>query len=189
LAEALASFFVFDFAADADALEAGHEYEVAAGDGDIGGESGAFVADAFLDDLDEDFAAALEDFLDWGFVASIAFVEVTRGASTASGFVVVIVVVVVVVFGLILNEMSVVLVFDIADMQESVAADAEIDEGSLNAGFDVDNFTFVDVSDVVFCTAAFYVELFEDAVFDDRNPTFLGLQDIYEHFLFHDEPV
>ena len=55
---------VVDLARDADAVEAGHQHEVAAGDADVGAERRPLGADAFLDDLDEDFLAALEDVLD-----------------------------------------------------------------------------------------------------------------------------
>jgi hypothetical protein len=34
--------------------------------------------------------------------------------------------------------------------------------------------------------AALDVELFENAVFNDRNPTFFGLRNVDQHFLFHD---
>ncbi len=64
IAEPAAVFVAFDFSRDADATEGRHEHQVAAGDADVGGERGAFGADAFLDDLDEHFVAALEDFLD-----------------------------------------------------------------------------------------------------------------------------
>jgi hypothetical protein len=191
LSKAFTGFFVFDFATYADSLESGHEYEIATGYGDVCGESGAFVSDTFFDDLNKDFAAALEDFLNGRFVAGIAFVEVSGGATTTSGFVVVIIVIVVVIefLGLIFYEVPVVLEFDVADVEEAISTNAEIDEGGLDTGFDVYDFAFVDVTDVVFCAAAFYVEFFEDAIFDDGNPAFLGLEDVDEHFLFHGGPV
>ncbi len=68
---------------------AGHHDEVTAGAGDVGSEGGAFGADAFLGDLDDDFLAAAEallgmggTFMAWGFAADffhgfhVAVVEV-----------------------------------------------------------------------------------------------------------------
>ena len=52
-----------DLARDADAAQRRHQHQVAAGDADVGGERRALGADAFLDDLDEHFVAAAEDFL------------------------------------------------------------------------------------------------------------------------------
>jgi hypothetical protein len=99
------------------------------------------------------------------------------------------VIVIVVIFGVtVLNEVPVVLVFHIADVEEAIASDAEVDERGLDAGFDIDDAAFVDVTDVVFGAAAFDVKFFEDTVFDDCNPAFFRLQDINEHFLFHDVP-
>src|SRR5262245_49878286 len=78
-----------------------------------------------------------------------------------------------------------VLRLDVADVQEPVAADAEIDEGGLDAGLQVDDASFVDVADVRFLTSTFDVQLFEESIFNDRNPAFLRLRDIDEHFAFH----
>src|SRR5262245_45431066 len=47
-----------------------------------------------------------------------------------------------------LFEMPVIGRLDIADVQEAVAADAEINEGGLNARLDVDDAALVDVADV-----------------------------------------
>ena len=59
-----ALLFVVDLAGDADAVEAGHQDEVTAGDADVGGQRRALGADAFLDDLHKHFLAAPEDVLD-----------------------------------------------------------------------------------------------------------------------------
>ncbi len=69
-----------------------------------------------------------------------------------------------------------VLRLDVADVQEAVAADAEIDERRLDARLDVDDLSLVDVADVVVLAGPFDVELFEDSVFDDRDPAFLRLR-------------
>jgi len=78
-----------------------------------------------------------------------------------------------------------VLRLDIADMEEAVAADAEIDEGGLDARLQIDDASFIDVADVRFLAGAFDIELFEESIFNDRDPAFLRLRDIDEHFAFH----
>src|SRR5207253_1385952 len=54
---------------------------------------------------------------------------------------------------------------DIRDVQEAVAADAEIHERCLNARLDINDAALVNVADVAFLTGALDVQLFEDAVF------------------------
>ena len=78
-----------------------------------------------------------------------------------------------------------VLRLDVADVQEAVAAHAEIDEGRLDARLQVDDDPLVDVAHVAVLAGALDVELFQDAVFDDRDPAFLRLRDVDQHFLFH----
>ena len=78
-----------------------------------------------------------------------------------------------------------VLRLDVADVQESVAAHAEIDERRLDAGFDVDDHPFVDVAHVIVLPAAFDVQFFEHSVFDDGDAAFLRLGDVDQHFLLH----
>ncbi len=75
---------------------------------------------------------------------------------------------------------------DVGDVQEAVAADAEIHERRLDARFDVDDAALVNVADVTLLAGAFDVQFFEASVFDDRDPAFLGLQDIDQHFFFHE---
>ena len=64
LAELAALALVDDLARDADAVQARHQHQVAAGDADVGGEGRPLGADALLDDLDEHLVAAAEDLLD-----------------------------------------------------------------------------------------------------------------------------
>jgi hypothetical protein len=74
---------------------------------------------------------------------------------------------------------------DIGYVEEAVALGADVDEGGLDAGFDVLDAAEVDVSDVTLGFCAFDVEFFEDVVLNDRDPAFFRLRDIDEHFLFH----
>src|SRR5207248_4644906 len=58
-----ALLLVGDFAGDADAIEAGHEHQIPAGNADVSAQSRPLSADAFFDDLDEHFLAAAENVL------------------------------------------------------------------------------------------------------------------------------
>ena len=78
-----------------------------------------------------------------------------------------------------------VLRLDVADVQEAVAADAEIDERGLDARLEVDDLAFVDVADVILLAGPLDVQLFEQTIFNDRDPALLRLRDVDQHFLFH----
>ena len=88
-------------------------------------------------------------------------------------------------FGL---KMFVVLIFDVADVQKSIAPDTEIDECRLNTRFEIDDPAFVDVTYIVFQAISFDIEFFQHAVFDDGDSTFLGLENIDQHFFLHGTP-
>jgi hypothetical protein len=74
---------------------------------------------------------------------------------------------------------------DVGDVEEAVAADAEVDERRLDRRLDVDDLALIDVADVPFVGVAFDVEFFQHAVFEDRDARFLRLQDVDEHFFLH----
>src|SRR5690606_30570734 len=108
------------------------------------------------------FAATLEDLLDRGLVAGAALIEAPAAPSptavatpvppaspsAAAEIVVVIIIVVVTTTKAVLlaDEMLVVLVFHVANVEEPVATDAEVDEDRLDTGFDVDDPALVDVA-------------------------------------------
>src|SRR5438270_484194 len=75
-----------------------------------------------------------------------------------------------------LLQMAVVSRFHVRDVQEAIAANAEIHERRLNARLDVDNAAFVDIADVAFLAGTFDVQLFENAVLHDGDAALLGLQ-------------
>ncbi len=83
LAQAAARVFVCDLARHADAVEPGHQHEVAAGDADVGAQRRALGADAFLDDLNEHFLAALEDVLNERLGPALAEAAASARASAA----------------------------------------------------------------------------------------------------------
>src|SRR5262249_40507777 len=78
---------------------------------------------------------------------------------------------------------------DVGDVEEAVAADAEVHERRLDARLDVDDPPLVDVPDVALVAGALDVQLFEDAVLQDGDAALLGLEDVDEHFLFHAVPL
>src|SRR5262249_20924873 len=159
--------------------------EVPSGNADVGRKRGSLGADPLFDHLHQDFTAALEDFLNGGLIADAALVE--PSAAAAGAFALFLVVLVVAGGGGPAgpDPMFVILVFDVADVEDPVAADPEVDEGRLDAGLNIDDPPLVDVPHEVFETVALDVELFENRVLDDGNPAFLRLQRIDEHFLFH----
>ena len=78
-----------------------------------------------------------------------------------------------------------VLRLDVADVQEAVPAHAEIHKRRLDARLQVDDDSFVDVSDVIVLSGPFDVQFFEHSVLNDRDAAFFRLRDVDQHFLFH----
>jgi hypothetical protein len=70
-------------------------------------------------------------------------------------------------------------------VQEAIAADAEIHKNCLDARLDINDASFVNIADIAFVGSAFDVELFKNAILQNSDATFFGLQDINKHFLFH----
>jgi hypothetical protein len=181
--------FVFDLAADPYASERGHQYKVSAGNTDVGREGWAFGADPLFDDLNDDFVTAFENFLDgwfepgpaaskfptawirptgalnWVFVPT-PFLVIDPKVLAAENI------------RRIVTRLAKVLRFDVADVEKSVSPDAEIDEGSLDTRFDIDDFALIDVSNPVVLAGSFGVELFENSVFQKRDSALLGLRDV-----------
>jgi hypothetical protein len=112
--------------------------------------------------------------------AVIAFVAAVSAATTA---------VAAVVFAgqivRIVSALAEVLRLDIADVQKAVSADTEVDERGLNAWLQVDDLSRIDVADVIVLAGALDIELFKDAVFNDRDAAFFRLAHVDQHFFFH----
>src|SRR5262249_56321107 len=83
LAQPAAVVVVGDLARDADAVEPGHQDEVAPGDADVGAQGRPLGAQPFLDDLDDDLLAALEDVLDERLGPAVAGAVAARPAAAA----------------------------------------------------------------------------------------------------------
>jgi hypothetical protein len=79
----------------------------------------------------------------------------------------------------------IVLRLDVGDVEESVAAHGEVDESRLDSRLEVDDLSLINVAGVTFVAGTLDIQLLEDAVLDDGDPAFLGLQDIDQHFFFH----
>jgi hypothetical protein len=79
----------------------------------------------------------------------------------------------------------VVLRLDVGDVQEAVAPDREVDERGLDRRLEVDDLPLVDVPGIALVAGALDVQLLEDAIFDDGDPAFLGLEHVDQHFFLH----
>jgi hypothetical protein len=79
----------------------------------------------------------------------------------------------------------IVLRLDVRDVEEAISPDREVDESSLDGGFDVDDLAFIDVPGVTLVTSPFNVELLENAVFNDCDTAFLWLEHVDQHFFLH----
>jgi len=70
---------------------------------------------------------------------------------------------------------------EVGDVEESIFADAEVDEGGLDGGLHVGHAAFVDVADVRFGAGTLHVEFFELVPADDGDADFFALDDVDEH--------
>ncbi len=151
--------FVALFAFDATGDAAGtrvvrHQHQVATGEADEGGQGSALVATFFFLDLDDDFLAFAQDFLDVD-AAFRRFLEVFAG--------------------------------DFLEGQETMALGAEIDESSLEAGFDTGDTAFIDVGLFLFARTGFDVQVVEALAVYQRNTQLFGLSCVNQHS-FHVVP-
>ena len=79
----------------------------------------------------------------------------------------------------------VVLGLDVGDVEEAVAADREVDERGLDGRLEVDDLALVDVAGIALVAGPLDVKLLEDAVLDDGDAAFLGLEHVDQHFFLH----
>jgi hypothetical protein len=153
--EADTFFVVLDFAGDAALVGVREEDEVTAGESEVSGDAGSFIADGSFGDLDDDIAAwrveAWDIALgDAGFIASVlAAIDEFDAAIEAIGD-------------------------DIPVMEEGIFFEADIDEGGFEAVLEVFDAAFEDATDEAFVAGAFDGELFESAVFEDGDADFEG---------------
>ena len=83
-------------------------------------------------------------------------------------------------------SLSIILRFDITDVQKAITPDAEVDECGLDAWFEIDDAALVDIANVVILTGTFGVKLLETTILDDGNSAFFGLSDIDQNFFAGD---
>jgi hypothetical protein len=89
-------------------------------------------------------------------------------------------------FGLLGRGVAIIVLgFHVGDVQETVAADGEVDEGSLDRRLEIDDLALVDVAGVALVAGALDVQLLKDAILDDGDAAFLGLEHIDQHFFLH----
>ena len=192
-----ALFARFDFSGNADVVDRRHEDEEPAGHRDVRGEAGALGAERFLDDLDENFLAFLEEVLDPRLRAVAIVPASARGrprgpwravrrrdpaprsasasppppasTSTASG----------ISAGTgITGALVIVSAFetvelggsdDLRDVEERVALEAYVNKGGLHAGQDFRDPALVDVADDTALILALDEDLDDLVVLEDRD--------------------
>jgi hypothetical protein len=80
---------------------------------------------------------------------------------------------------------TIILGLDVRDVQEPVAAHREIHKCGLNGRLEIDHPPLVDIPRITLVARPLDIQLLENPVFDDRDPAFLGLEYIDQHFFFH----
>ena len=159
--ELFARALVADLAADAAAGGEGHQHQVAAGQRDLSGEGRALVAHLFAVGLDQQLGAHIEHVLDLGLLA----------------------------LGLGLARLAAVVARqDVAEGHEAVAVGAVVDEGRLQARLHGDHARLVDVAANLLVAGDVDVEVFENAVLDDRHTHFTFVRGVDQHLLAHGKP-
>jgi hypothetical protein len=88
-------------------------------------------------------------------------------------------------FKVVLLVPMIVLGLHVRDVQETIAADGEIDERGLDCRLEIDNLAFVDVTGVALVAGALDVQFLKDAILDDGDTAFLGLEHVDQHFFLH----
>src|SRR5262249_38779045 len=81
-----------------------------------------------------------------------------------------------------LFQMPVIGRLDIGDVQEAVAAHAEVNEGRLDARLDVDDASLVDVVDVALVAGPLDVQFLQHSILEDGDAAFLRLEDVDQHY-------
>jgi hypothetical protein len=79
----------------------------------------------------------------------------------------------------------IILRFDVRDVEEAVAPHREVDERRLDGRLDVDDLALVNIARVALVTRSLHVQLLENAVLDDGDAAFFGLEHIDQHFFLH----
>lgn len=191
-AQPVALLSAFDARGKPDVLAVWHQHEITPGDGDVGGDPRTFGADRGFHDLHEDFHARFEDIRDirdgqlllaaqrllvhlgvgFGLLPFLAF-GLDRLLVAGNGFLIVVVIRIAAAEQLVAAGKHFVIV------KEGVLFGADVDEGRLQRGFEVDDFAEVDVADLGFVAVALDLVLFEPPVVQERETAleFFAVQD------------
>ena len=129
----------------------GHQYQIAAGQADEGGEGGAFIAALFFGHLDNDFLAFLDDFLDVDATLDIfrVFLEVLAG--------------------------------NFLEREKTVAFSAEVHEGGFQGGFYPGDLAFVDVGLFLFAGSVFDIQVIQPLAVDQCHPNLFRVSGVNKH--------
>jgi hypothetical protein len=147
----VAALVFVGFAGDAAGVVEGHEDEVAASEGDAGGEDSALGANGVFDDLDEEALAALDDLFNAGEAGAFG----GRVAEDAGD--------------------------DVVDGEETLARTAEVDECGVEAGLDAGDDAHVDVAAAETRLCGFDLVVFKDIIGDDGDAQFFAALAIDKH--------
>ena len=150
-------FLVLDLAGDAEGSGKRHEHEEAPGEGNVRGGAGALAANLPLGDLDDNLRSdwiGVGDVLDRDLLVSP--VALLLGLVVADDF-----------NGVVAGGWK-----DVPVVKEGVFRLADVDEGGLEAGFEVLDLAFVDGPDLVDLASALDFKLLEDALVELRDPLF-----------------
>ena len=140
------TLFAFNAAGDtASTRVVGHQYQIAAGQADKGGQGSALVTTFFLVDLNNDFHAFTDHILDVDPAAGIfaVFLEILAG--------------------------------NLFQRQKAVTFGAEIDKGCFEGGFDAGNLAFIDVGFFLFAGTVFDVQIIKLLAINKGNPNLFGV--------------
>jgi len=161
-----ADFLIFNFARHPDVIGQGDEDQVAAGQGDMAGQSGALGAYRILADLDQHVLALDKKILDIGAMGSPAVDFNGGGRQLVHGR-----------RRFLAEHPLLDILFgdvDIIDVEKTGAFEADVDEGRLHSRQDSDNPAAVDVALETFLHRSLHVEFGQDTIFDKGQSDFIA---------------
>jgi hypothetical protein len=185
--QALALLVGRDAPRDPDAVDGGHEHEVAAGERQVGRDASALDPDRVLDDLDQDLLPLLDQFLDGPPLLEARALAAAALLAVAAVAVLVVVLVVAAVLAEQLAHGVAAAAEDVARVQEGrfLDAAAEVDERRLHARKHAGDLALVDVADDPPLALSLDEDLGETSLFDEADaglrPLRVHHQKIFRH--------
>ena len=138
-----------------------HHDQEPSGQRDIARERRALRADPLLDDLDHHFLARPQAGLDRRTITPRGLLADQFGLALAVGEV---------------HRVQV------ADMEETVRGEAEVDERGLDGRFHVRDAALVDIADIGGGSGPLDIQLFESSLAQEGDPAFVAVGDVDQHF-------